>query len=174
MEDYKFKKEVLKELNSPMPKKKWDGKTPFDKGIAVIERVTGEKTHALCACKDGEHVNIIKDFTYIPFKKILEVYPSLPYMEDDMNNMDIEDEDSKEAMEGLLKEKEDIVNDNKEPEDMGGEWGFDFIHDKEEALAFLKEKTPKGRLPQQEEVIKAKLKAMYHDQQVEKNKKNSK
>ena len=26
MEDYKFKKEVLKELNSPMPKKKWDGK----------------------------------------------------------------------------------------------------------------------------------------------------
>ena len=57
---------------------------------------------------------------------------------------------------------------------MGGEWGFDFIHDKEEALAFLKEKITKGRLPQNEEVIKAKLKAMYHEQQLEKKEKDSK
>ena len=174
MEEYKFKKNVLKELNSPMPKKKWDGKTQFDKGIAVVERVTGEKTYALCSCHDGKSISIIKDFICIPFKNILEVYPSLPYMEDDINNMDIKDEDSKEAMEGLLKEKEEIINDNKELEDMGGEWGFDFIHDKEEALAFLKEKITNGRLPQKEEVIKAKLKAMYHEQQLEKKEKDSK
>ena len=153
------------------PKKKWDDESSFDNGIAVITRLTGSEDYAVCSYnkETDQSVRIIKDFGAEPFVGIVAVYPIPAYMDDNIEKMDIDDE-SREAMEDLLREKEEIINkDVEKPKVEEYEWGYDFIHNKQEAVAFLKTKKLKGNLPTKDEVIKAKLRVMYRNEQ--KNKK---
>lgn len=73
------------------------------------------------------------------------------------------DESSKEAMEDLLREKAEITNKDVEvPNKEIYEWGYSFITNKQEAIAFLKTKNVRGKIPTNEEVLKAKLKVMFN------------
>ena len=153
------------------PKKKWDNESSFDSGIAIVRRITGSEHCAICTFNSttDSGVRIIKDFGAEPFVGIVAVYPIPAYMDDNIEKMDIDDE-SREAMEDLLREKEEIINkDVEKPKIEEYEWGYDFIHNKQEAVAFLKTKKLKGNLPTKDEVIKAKLRVMYRNEQ--KNKK---
>jgi len=168
----KSEKQVCEYLGIPsIPiKAKWDGKSPFTRGVAVIHRITDVYDYACCAFnpETDDSVNIVKDFGDVPFNQITEVYPLAAWMEDNIQGMDLSDS-SKEAMEALLQEKREKIKDGtEEPKKKEYEWGYEFIHDKKEALAFLKTKNIKGKMPAKEEVIKAKLRVMYREENKQK------
>ena len=174
MEDKKFEKEVCEYLKAPMPKKEWDGKTSFDKGVALIRCITGGYNYA--ACKFNADVDdkprITKVFSLEPFTEITNIYPIPAYMDDDILTMDLKDDDSLDAMKGLLAEKQEIINkDIIEKPIVENEWGYDFIHNIQEATAFMKTKQPKGKISTNAEVLKNKLRVMYFNEQ---NKSNNK
>ena len=153
-------KKVCEYLKIPKcPKKEWDGESNFIKGIAIVNRITGEKGYAVCSfdSKKQENPKVIKDFYDTPFNKILKIYPVPSYLDQETNNVDL-DESSKEAAKALVDEQEELVGEKeKEKVDELPEWGYEEIHNKEEAVAFLKSKNLKGKLPEKEEAIKAKL-----------------
>lgn len=165
MSDIKFEKEICAMLEIPCcPKKEWDNKTPFERGVALLRDITGTEMYAVCTYNPEiyKKVRITKVFGSIPFSEILSVYPIPAYMEDDITKMDL-DESSKEAMEDLLREKAEITNKDVEvPNKEIYEWGYSFITNKQEAIAFLKTKNVRGKIPTNEEVLKAKLKVMFN------------
>lgn len=169
MDEIRFKKEICQTLGIPsIPKKEWDKKTSFDNGVAVIRRITDKEDYAICSFNSemDDYIRIVKDFGFEPFKEIVTVYPIPPYMEDNINDMDFDDESSKEAMEELLQKKKEIVNEGiDKPKVETYEWGYPFIKEKREAIAFLKKQNLKGRIPTNDEVLKAKLRAMYRNEQ---------
>ena len=174
MEEIRFKKEVCRLLGIPnIPKKEWDNETSFDNGVAVIKRITDIEDYAVCSfnSETDENVRIKKDFGFEPFMGIVAIYPVPAYMEDNIEDMDLDDDSSKEAMEELLQEKKEIVNEGIEkPKIKMSEWGYDFIKNKADAIAYLKTQNLKGRIPTNEEVLKAKLCAIYRNEQRNKNK----
>ena len=153
-------KKVCEYLKIPKrPKKEWDGESDFIEGIAVVNRITGEKGYVVCSFdnKKQEKPKVIKDFNDIPFNKILKIYPVPSYLDQETNNVDL-DESSKEAAKALVEEQEELVGEKEKGKvDELPEWGYEEIHNKEEAVAFLKSKNLKGKLPEKEEAIKAKL-----------------
>lgn len=166
----KNEKQVIDFIKCPIPKKQWDKKSSFTTGVALVKRITGEVDYAVCSFNSeiDENIKIIKDFGLVPFVEIVNVFPIPEYMEDNISDMDL-DEGSKEAMEQLLQEKQDVVDkDVKKEKVVTYEWGYDFIQNKQEAIAFLKTKQIKGRIPVNEDVLKAKLREMYHSQQKKK------
>ncbi|MFA6875683.1 MAG: hypothetical protein WCQ87_03515 [Parabacteroides sp.] len=166
--EFKSKREVCEFLKVPtIPKQKWDGKSDFDYGIAIVKRVTGDEELAVCSMKKNisDKVRIIKDFGTIPFTDIIDVYPIPPYMEDDIDNMDFTDEASKEAMEALLQEKRGLIDQGiDKPDEKVYEWGYPAIGNKKEAIAFLKSKSLRGKLPTNDAALKSKLRVMYHEE----------
>lgn len=173
MENKKFSTEICEFLNIPsIPNKEWDGKSSFESGVAIVKTVCDTEECAVCTFnnKVDKVAKIIKVWGSDPFLKILNVYPVPLYMEDDITKMDFHDESSKEAMEALLEEKKQLINEGiDKPKDDTSEWGYSFIHDKKEAVAFLKTKKIKGAIPTKEEVLKMKLKALYRSEQKNKN-----
>lgn len=175
MDDINYKMEIIQLLGIPsIPKKEWDNKTSFDNGVAVIEDVMGNLNYACCSYDANEdkegNVKIKKVFGSFPFNKVLNIYPVPVYMESDINKMDIPPS-CKDAMEELLQEKEEIINENVKQAPIDTyEWGYDFIHNKKEAVAFLKSKNTRGRIPESEEVLKSKLKVMYYNEKKTKEK----
>lgn len=172
MENKKFLKEICEFLKIPkIPQKEWDGKSSFESGVAVIGGIYGGEDYAVCAFDKNidKEVRIIKVWGSQPFNKITTIYPVPSYMDDDITKMDFKDEESKEAMDALLSEKKELIDrDVDKPIDNKCEWGYDFIHNKQEAVAFLKTKKIKGAIPTKEEVLKMKLKALYRSEQKKK------
>lgn len=168
-----FQKEVCQYLNVPMPKKEWDGETSFDKGVALVRCMTGGEVYAACkydAEKDKKPC-ISKVFSSEPFNEILKIYPVPAYMDDDIKTMDLKDEDSVDAMKGLLAEKQEFINkDIVVKPVVEFEWGYPFINNIQEATAFLRTRQPKGKISTNAEVLKNKLRVMYFNEQ-NKNKK---
>lgn len=163
----KYEKNVCSALNIPsIPLKEWDGKTSFDSGVALVERITGDEEYAICSFSSEieESVHIVKDFGHIPFSKVIKVFPVPAYMDDNIENMDLDD-DSKLAIESLISQKKEIVNEGVDvPKEEVYEWGYPFIKDRQAAIAFLKDKKLKGRIPTSDDVLKSKLKVMYHSE----------
>ena len=163
-------KKILEYLKIPsLPAKKWNGKDSFLQGLAIVRRITGEEDYAICSfnSETDERVRIIKDFGIIPFTEIIDVFTVPDYMNDDISKMNL-DEESKDAMKQLLDEKKEIVNGKVEETIISSEWGYEFIHNKQEAIAYLKSKQIKGRISNSEEVLKAKLREMFHKEQKKK------
>lgn len=164
-----FEVEVFKYLNIPScPKKLWDEKTSFNYGVAVVKRFSGELSYAICSFdkKVDKKVKVIKDFGLEPFIEITSIYPVPAYMDDDMDRMDFADEDSKIAIEKLLQEKDELIHkDIDTPEEVVNEWGYPFITNMKEATAFLKSKNGQEKIPVKKDVLKAKLCAMYYNEQ---------
>lgn len=171
-----FEKEVILHLGLPsIPKKQWDGKAAFTRGVAVVAMVAGDEAYALCRFDpergDKEPV-VTRVFGIEPFTGINRVYVVPNYMAttDDVEKMDLDDESKKKAME-ILKEAEDIENESaeekQEADEMGKlpEWVFPEITDREEAEAWLRRYNAtnriKGKIPKSEETLKLRLLAIY-------------
>ena len=175
----RYEKEIIAELNLPsIPKKEWDKKSPFDKGVAVIALEADEEAYAVCACGEDLTPRVTRVFSLEQFFGIKKVFVVPSYMVDldDVDDMDL-DEDSKRKATVLLEEAKEIEN-SEEPEkvtsemDSLPEWIFPHITNRDEAEAFVrayrKENKIKGKIPQTEENLKTYLYVMYT------NKKNKK
>ena len=171
-----FEKEIVAYLNLPsIPKKEWDGKSSFQKGVALLS-LRGEREAYAVASFDAEvdkTPNIVKVFGIEPFMNIKKVFVVPTYMttEDEIGDMDL-DEQSKKKVQQVLAEAKEIENEGtKEENPMEGlpEWIFPEITSKEEAVAWLRNfqsrNKQKGRIPTTEENIKLRLFSIYSEMQ---------
>lgn len=170
MEKILYEKEICDYLNLPsLPAKEWDGKSPFNKGVAVVNMAYGEKAYAVASYDQqvDKEPRITKVFANGVFFDIVKVLIVPDYMETDVTDADL-DEESKRKAEELAHEAEEIENENvvdTKNEDNLPEWIFDEIHSKEEAEAWLKAYNARnkirGKIPTNEETIKLRLLAIH-------------
>lgn len=171
-----FEKEVIKHLNLPsIPKKEWDGKSSFSKGVALIS-LHGEREAYAVASFDAnvdKTPNIVKVFGIEPFVGIKKVFvvPSYMTTEEEIKDMDL-DEQSKKKVREVLNEAKEIENEGtkeENPIEKLPEWIFPEIENKEQAVAWLKNfqsrNKQKGRIPTTEENIKLRLFSIYSELQ---------
>ena len=177
--------EVCQYLGIPsIPKKKWDGKSSFKRGVGIVSLITGGEAYVVVtfdADKDT-NCNVVKVFTLEQFNienfGVDNVFVVPDYMDTDVENMDF-DENSKEAAQALVNEALDLENADiaaskvKMPEN---EYYFDNIHDDEEAQAFIKpyNQTNKirGKVPTTHEAIIMRL-SVIHSELNNKSKKSN-
>ena len=173
----RFEKEVLEYLNIPsVPKKEFDGKSAFSKGVAVIETVDGQEAFAIASYNPDngdKEPKIVKVFGIEPFRKINKIFivPSYMNTEEEIKDMDL-DEQSKKKVQQVLDEAKEIENEGtkyENPMDELPEWIFPEINSKQEAEAWLRNfqsrNKQKGRIPTTEENIKLRLYSIYTELQ---------
>lgn len=163
-----FEKEVCDFLSLPsIPRKLWDGKSSFEKGIARVGIGFDRFAYAVCKFDNNKDAKprVVKVFSSDRFGDIVEIYVVPEYMNTELENADL-DEDSKQKAKELLSEAKSLENENKETEfqEPENEWVFDEIHNKEEAMAWIKSYNKKnkirGMIPENEETIKMRLLAI--------------
>lgn len=170
-----FEKEVIKHLNLPsIPKKEWDGKSSFSKGVALIS-LRGEREAYAVASFDAnvdKTPNIVKVFGIEPFVGIKKVFvvPSYMTTEDEIKDMDL-DEQSKKKVQQVLDEAKEIENEgvvgDEELEKPKNEYYFDHITNDEEAKAFIRSYNSrnhiKGKIPSTHDGIVMRLAVIFSD-----------
>lgn len=174
-----FEKEVINYLNLPsIPKKEWDGRTAFGKGVAVVETETGGEAYAVCKFdpeSGRKKPSITRTFSLEKFTAVKRIYVVPNYMAqvEDVAKMDLDEESKKKAMaileqadeieKGLTEDRESTNEINNLPE-----WVFPEISNKEEAMAWLRSYNSsnriKGKIPSNEETLKLRLLAIYSEQ----------
>lgn len=172
-----FEKEVIKYLNIPsIPKKEWDGKSSFSKGVALLELQFGHEAYAVASfdAESDKIPSVNKVFGLEPFKSIKKIFivPSYMSTEDEIKDMDLDEQSKKKAAE-ILKEASEIENEGVESNipsmDALPEYIFPEIHNKQEAEAWLRNfqsrNKQKGRIPTTEENIKLRLYSIYTELQ---------
>lgn len=172
-----FEREVIAHYKLPsIPKKEWDGKSSFQDGVAIINLLDDTQAYAACRFnKDEDNApRIIKTFGFTPFKKIAKVFIVPSYMDNNVEDADL-DKESKKRAEELAKEARELEGSEKEEsaEDVMEklpEWIFDHIHSKEQAIAYIRNyrKTngiKKGNIPTTDENIKLCLYSIYSELQ---------
>ena len=171
-----YEKEVVEYLGLPsIPKKRWDGKTPFTKGVAVLKTKSGGLAYAVCVGEENNegHVNVSvrKVFSIETFTEISDVFVVPNYMAnaDDVDEMDL-DEASQKAAKALLAEAAEYENEGvDEPPTIVplGEYYFDNITNDEEARAFIKAYNKKNkiskRVPKTHEGLIMRLSVIYSE-----------
>lgn len=168
-----FENEVVKFLGLPsIPKKEWDGKSDFEKGVAVLTLTSGQEAYAVCSFdneKGKSKPSITKVFGQEPFIEIKSVYvvPSYMVTEDDVDDMDLDDE-SKQQAKMILEEAKDAQDDGQDVQDVVDklpEWIFPEITNKDEAQAWLrqynKKNKIKGKIPSNDETLKLRLLSIH-------------
>jgi len=171
-----FEHNVIEYLGLPsIPKKEWDGKSSFSKGVALLS-LRGEREAYAVASFDADvdkKPNIVKVFGIEPFVNIKKVFVVPAYMttEDEIKDMDL-DEQSKKKVQQVLDEAKEIENDGtkeENPMEKLPEWIFPEIENKEQAVAWLKNfqsrNKQKGRIPTTDENIKLRLFSIYSELQ---------
>ena len=169
------------ETDSLIRKKKWDGKTSFKVGVAVIELQYGAQAYAVTTfdSDSDSEPRVKKVFSLEQFVKVSEIFVVPSYMDEDIEHMDL-DEQSKQAAQRLLDEAHELENEGIEEkiEMPKNEYFFDIIHNDEEAMAFIKSYNKanrvKGRIPRDHETIVMKLSVIWSNLQNKNNKKNRK
>jgi len=171
----KFEKEVCDYLRIPsIPKKEWNKRDSFKKGVAVVKLAVSGTGYAVCTFDEDfdKEPRIIKSFASEPFYGIENVFVVPNYMntsEKDISEMDLDDESKKKA-EQLVQEAQELTatsEENKEIEEMQQlpEWIFPEITNAEEARAWLQSWNSKnkvrGKIPTNEETIKMRLLNIY-------------
>lgn len=174
---YRFEQDVLDYLGLPsMPRKKWDGASHFDKGVAVVEDRYGDKYCAACSFVDGRDYDkpvITKVFGIEPFVRIVDIYTVPDYMSvaSEVPDMDL-DAESKKRAEEILEEAAEMSAEVEAGEADGElkqlpEWIFPEITNKAEAEAWLRRYRSvnhiRGRIPTDEEAIKLSLYSIFQD-----------
>ena len=175
----KNEKEVLDYLHIPsIPLKKWNGKTSFKDGVAVIDLLSGSQAYAIATFDEENDANprIKKTFSPEPFSNVGDIFvvPSYMNTQDDVKEFDM-DEESKKAAENILKEAEELENEGvkeDKTEAPENEYCFDFIHNDAEAQAYIKSYNSKnrikGKLPKTHEAIITRLAVIWADEQKKK------
>ena len=168
-----FEKEIVDFLGLPsIPKKEWDGYTPFDKGVAVVKMRDEREAYAVCSFlpeRGDKEVVITKVFGIEPFYGVSNVFVVPNYMAnvDDIQDMDL-DEESKKKAEILLNEATEYENENTIDAEINlptNEYYFENIHNDEEARAFIKaynkKNKIKGRIPKSHEGLSMRLSVIF-------------
>lgn len=181
MEHITNEKEVLEYLNLPsIPKKLWDGKSSFAKGVAVVNTFDGTKAYAVAKYESQEdkEPRIVKVFGNARFSNVDEIFvvPSYMSTEKDINDMDLDD-DSKKRADSILKEVAEIEGEHVEEDEFSKlpDWIFPNITNIEQAQAFIRNYRQrnkiKGKLPKSEEDIKTYLYVIYKNKSSKKKNK---
>jgi hypothetical protein len=168
-----FEKEVIAYLNLPsIPRKEWNQIDSFQSGVAVVNMSLGRQAYAVCTFNKDEdkEPRIKKVFGIEPFTSIEKVFVVPSYMDNDTSDADL-DAESKKRAEQLAAEAKELENQGTVEEAIEDanklpEWIFDEIHNKDEAMAWLKQynirnKIKKGKVPTNEETIKLRLYNIY-------------
>lgn len=168
-----YEKEVIAYLNIPsIPKKEWNQQDSFQNGVAIVSLSLGRLAYAVCTFdkETDKEPSIKKVFGIEPFTSIEKVFVVPSYMDNDTSEVDL-DAESKKRAEQLAAEAQELENEGCVDEaiqkaDELPEWIFDEIHNKEEAIAWLKQynvrnKIKKGKVPTNEETIKMRLYNIY-------------
>lgn len=168
-----FEKEIINYLNLPnIPKRVWDGLSSFQDGVAIVDLSLGRQAYAVCTFdkETDREPRIKKVFGIEPFTGIEKVFVVPSYMDNDTTDVDL-DAESKKRAEQLAAEAEELENQGTVEEAVENanklpEWIFDEIHNREEAIAWLKQyniqnKIKKGKVPTNEETIKLRLYNIY-------------
>jgi hypothetical protein len=171
-----FEKEVVEYLNIPnIPKKEWNQQDSFQDGVAVVGLSLGRQAYAVCTFNKDEdrEPRIKKVFGIEPFTSIEKIFVVPAYMDNDTSDADL-DSESKKRAEQLAEEAKELenagtVDESIEKANLLPEWIFDEIHNREEAMAWLKQynirnKIKKGKVPTNEETIKMRLYNIYMSQ----------
>lgn len=172
MDKILFESEVCKYLNLPnIPKKEWDKKTPFNKGVAIVDLAFGNKAYAVARfdVEKEKTPTIVKVFASEPFYGIDKIFIVPDYMETDMNDADLDDESKKKAEE-LAKQADELENEGLEVvehNDNENPYLFDNITNDEEAIAFItaynQKNGIKGAVPRKHDTILMRLSVIYAD-----------
>lgn len=175
-----FEKEVVEYLNIPnIPKKEWNQQDSFQDGVAVVGLSLGRQAYAVCTFNKDEdrEPRIKKVFGIEPFTSIEKILVVPAYMDNDTTDADL-DAESKKRAEQLAAEAKELENAGTVEEAVEKanelpEWIFDEIHNREEAIAWLKQynianKIKKGKVPTNEETIKLRLYNIYMSQKKKK------
>lgn len=179
-----FEHEVTNYLSLPsIPKREYDGKMSFDKGVAVVELHDGRMAYAICSCnrdKGQMEPVVTKVFSDEPFKRICKVFivPNYLTREEDVVKMDLDDESKKKAkllLDEAIEKENEGVNEGIVTMESLPEWIFPEIGSKEEAEAWLRQynkrnNIKRGRIPSSVENLKLRLFSIYTEQ----NNKNKK
>lgn len=169
----KFEKEVCDYLKLPkLPVKEWDGKTAFDKGVAVVKLAFDEKAYAVAKFNPDVDTkpNVVKVFASETFYDIEKVFIVPDYMETSVENADLDDESKKKAEE-LARQAAEIENEGTAPkvELPENEYSFDNIHNDEEAIAFItaynQKNGIKGAVPKKHETLVMRLSVIFAETQ---------
>jgi len=171
MDKILFENEVCEYLKIPsVPKKEFDGKTSFKDGVAIVRLTTDDLAYATCTfnAETDKEPRIKKVFTQATFLNIEKVFVVPTYMDtSDIENADL-DEQSKEAAQRLADEANELTEQEEEKLELPqNEWVFDEIHNKEEAMAWIKSYNQtnkiRGRVPEDEETLKLRLLAIQSE-----------
>lgn len=174
-----YENEAVKFLNLPaIPKKKWDGKSSFNKGLAIVNIDIDVEACAIATfdAEEDAKPRVIKVFGYEQFKDIKDIYVIPDYMETDMEDADL-DAESKEKAQSIIDEANEIQNDAELQEEVHDEeseeepkvnpYIFDHITNDEEAIAFIKAYNERnkivGQLPRKHETILMRLAVIHAD-----------
>lgn len=174
--------EICQYLGIPsIPKKKWDGKTGFKRGVGVVNLLTGGKAYVVVTFNPEKDNNfrILKVFTQEQFNfGIEDVFVVPDYMDTDVESMDF-DEKSKEAAKTLVNEALDLENSDTAASKVAlpeNEYYFQNITSDEEAIAFLtsynKTNKIRGKIPTTHEHIIMRLSVVYSELNGNKSKTN--
>ena len=171
-----FEKEVMSYLNIPsIPKKEWNGTDSFKDGVAVLNMPMNRQVYAVCTFDSDvdKEPCIKKVFSLEPFVGIEKVFVVPLYMDNDTKDLDLDSESKKKA-EQLAAEVSELENEGTVDESIENanklpEWIFDEIHNRDEAIAWLKQYNrqngiKKGKVPSNEETIKMCLYNIYMSQ----------
>ena len=162
--------EILDYLDLPsLPKRAWDGKSSFDKGVAKIGLRSGYEAYAVVTF-DSEvdaKPRVIKAFVSEPFVNVGEIYVVPSYMATDLDDADLDEQSKKKAQEIVMEAKaiENLGVENVEVPT--SEWVFPEIKTKDEAIAWLRAYNTKhrikGKVPTNPETIKVRLYAIQQE-----------
>ena len=178
-----FEQEVCKYLGLPsIPKKEWDGKTAFDKGVAVVDLFSGGSAYAVASFdpETDESIRIKKVFGSEPFTPTKQVYLVPDYMETDMTDADLDSESKKKAEE-IIKETEALTAEEEEEPLYSApknEYIFPEITSDEQAIAYIaaynKQNKIRGQVPTNHETIIMRLAVIHNEVNNKNNKTNGK
>lgn len=163
-------KEICQYLGIPaIPKKKWDGKSSFENGVAITELTNGQLAYSV-ATFDNEHDDeprIKKVFAMAMFKNVVDIFIVPSYMETNVEEMDL-DEESIESARLLVEEaNEKIDNETLIVDEPKNEYLFDNIHNDAEAIAYIKaynkSNSKRRKVPRTHENIIMTLNVIYNE-----------
>ena len=165
-----YENEICAFLRLPsIPKKEWDGKSPFRGCVAIIDTKTGGEAYAVASFNPDNETEprVTKVFSQEPFTRIKKVFIVPEYMNvDNIKTADL-DEESKKRAEELAKEAEEVEMSGveEEPNVPENEYFFDHIHNDEEARAYIasynKTNKIKGRVPKTHDGLVMRLSVIY-------------
>lgn len=168
-----FEKEICEHLRLPsIPKKEWDGKSAFSKGVAIVKTSLGNEVYVVAGFnpEKDEKPRVLKVFAQEPFGAIEKIYVIPDYMETDIKNADL-DEESKKHAEILAKEAEEVENNGVEESVAlpSNEYFFDHIHNDDEARAYIasynRSNKIKGKVPKTHEGLVMRLNVIWSESQ---------